>query len=78
MMRVAVGDDVLQVELEVKQQLSAPLPADTVVYEANLLLNRSAVAAAGDLMEDVDDLVTAVRAMGRVTATGAGRRLVDR
>jgi len=66
----AVGDDLVQVELELKQQLSVPLPADTVEYESTQLLASPAVAAAGPVVEDVSAVVNTVGSMGRIVATG--------
>jgi len=78
MVHVAVGDDLVQVELELKQQLSAPLPADTVEYESTQLLARPAVAAAGPVVEDATTVVNAVRSMGRiVSADSAGTSAID-
>jgi len=68
--RVAVGDDLVQVELELKQQLSAPLPADTAEYESTQLLARPAVAAAGAISADANAVVNTVRSMGSIVATG--------
>jgi len=76
MLRVTVADDLLQVELEAKQQLSTSLPADTVEYESTQPLARPAAAAAGAVEEDVNALITSVRSMGRMVANGAGMSLV--
>jgi len=73
----AVEDDLVQVELEVKQQLSTPLPADTVEYESTQLLARPAAAAAGAVEEDVNTLITSVQSMGRIVANGAGTEVTD-
>jgi len=72
MVHVAVGDDLVQVELELKQQLSAPLPADIVEYESTQLLARPAVAAAGAVVEDVSAVVNAVRSMGCIVSKDSG------
>jgi len=72
MVHVAVGDDLTQVELELKQQLSAPPPAYTVEYESTQLLARPGVAAAGPVVEDVSTMVNAVRSMGRIIPNDAG------
>jgi len=78
MVHAAVVDDLVQVELELKQQLSAPLPADTVEYESTQLLASPAVAAAGPLVEDVSAVVNAVRSMGRIVSTdSAGTSAID-
>jgi len=62
----------------VKQQLSAPLPADTVEYESTQLLAGPAAAAAGAVEEDVNTLITSVCSMGRILANAAGTDLADR
>jgi len=67
---VAVVDDLVQVELELQQQLSAPLPADTVEYESTQVMARPAVAAAGAMAADANSVVDTVRLMGRIVATG--------
>jgi len=76
-MCAAVGDDLVHVELELKQQLSAPLPADTVEYESTQLLARPAVAAAGPVEQDVRPMMIAVRSMGRIVSNLAGTTLLD-
>jgi len=77
MVHVAVGDDLVQVELELKQQLSAPLPADTVEYESTQLLARPAVAAGGPVVEDATTAVNAVRSMGRIVSKDSGTSVLD-
>jgi len=72
-----VSDDLVQVELELKQQLSAPLPADTVEYESTQLLARPAVAAAGPVVEDATTAVNAVRSMGRIVSKDSGTSAID-
>jgi len=77
MVHVAVGDDLVQVELELKQQLSAPLPADTVEYESTQLLARPAVAAAGAMAADANSMADTVRSMGRIVSKDSGTNLFD-
>jgi len=77
MVHVAVGDDLVQAELELKQQLSAPLPADTVEYESTQLLARPAVAAAGAMAADANSMTDTVRLMGRIVSKDSGTNLFD-
>jgi len=66
-----VDDDLIKVQLEVKQQLSAPLPVDSVLYESNLPSARPAAGAPAPVITDVEALITSVRSMGRIVPKGA-------
>jgi len=69
-----VDDDLVKVELEVKQQLSAPLPVDSVVYESTLPSARPAAGAPAPVIADVEALITSLRSMGRIVPKGASSR----
>jgi len=66
-----VDDDLVKVQLEVKQQLSAPLPVDSVLYESTLPSARPAAGAPAPVIADVEALITSVRSMGRIVPKGA-------
>jgi len=66
-----VDDDLVKIQLEVKQQLSAPLPVDSVLYESTLPSARPAAEAPAPVMADVEALITSVRFMGRIVPQGA-------
>jgi len=69
-----VDDDLIKVQLEVKQQLSAPLPVDAVLYESTLPSARPAAGALAPVIADVEALITSVRSMGRIVPKGAFTR----
>jgi len=66
-----VDEDLVKVQLEVKQQLSAPLPVDSVLYESTLPSARPAAGAPAPVIADVEALITSVRSMGRIVPKGA-------
>jgi len=66
-----VDDDLVKVQLEVKQQLSAPLPVDSVLYESTLPSARPAAGAPAPVIADVEALITSVRSMGRIVPKSA-------
>jgi len=66
-----VDDDLVTVQLEVKQQLSAPLPVDSVLYESTLPSARPAAGALAPVIADVEALITSVRSIGRSVPKGA-------
>ena len=84
---MAERDLLVKAELDTKQQLSAPLPADMVEYQSSQLSGRpaaaparpasAAAAAAGALSEDVSALISSVRSMGCIVSnfkdTGTNR-----
>jgi len=66
-----VDDDLVKVQLEAKQQLSAPLPVESVLYESTLPSARPAAGARAPVIADVEALITSVRSMGRIVPNGA-------
>jgi len=66
-----VDDDLVKVQLEVKQQLSAPLPVDSVLYESTPPSARPAAASPAPVITDVEALITSVRSMGRIVPKSA-------
>jgi len=69
-----VDDDLVKVQLEVKQQLSASLPVDSVLYESTLPSARPAAGAPAPVIADVEALIRSVRSMGRIVPKSASYR----